>query len=155
MKKKKWKHWWDSNLRIMEKINVCSAASDSTFWAIQNDIKHFQNYTWLLNMPAYCFDFNVYKQANVNMGIRSWQLYRRFLGAISFLYHHDDVYPCADPGNFRRVWRWGGGGSKPDWLKKSSDVAFFSSFRFLSVLSLFCRGSPVTMAFSKKTIIKL
>ena len=38
----------------------------------------FQNYTWLMNMPAYCFDFNVYKQANVNMVIRSWQHYRRF-----------------------------------------------------------------------------
>ena len=40
-----------------------------------------------LNKPAYFFDFNVYKQANVNTVIRSWQHYRRFLGAISFLYH--------------------------------------------------------------------
>ena len=70
----------------------------------------FQNYTWMLNMPAYCFDFNVYKQANVNMVIRSWQNYRRFLGAVSFLSHHDNVYPCAYPGIFRRVLRWGGGG---------------------------------------------
>ena len=73
----------------------------------------FQNYTLLLNMPAYCFDFNVNKQANVNMVNRSWQHYRRFLGAISFLYHHDNVHPCVDPGNFCRVWQcvWGGGGS--------------------------------------------
>ena len=73
----------------------------------------FLNYICLLNMPAYCFDFNVYKQAIVNMVIRSWQHYRRFSGAISFLYHHDNVYPCADPGNFRRVWRLGGGGPSP------------------------------------------
>ena len=63
----------------------------------------FQNSTRLLNMPAYCFDFNVNKQANVNMVIRSWQHYRRFLGAISFLYHHDNVYPCVGFGS-------GGGG---------------------------------------------
>ena len=25
---------------------------------------------------------------------------RRFLGVISFLYHHDNVYTCADPGIF-------------------------------------------------------
>ena len=105
-------------------------------------------------MPAHCFDFNVYKQANVNMVIRSWQHYRRFLGAISFLYH-DNVYPCADPGNFRRVWRCVcvGGGIQAR-LAESSDVVFTSSF-FLLVLSLFCIGSPVIMAFSKKTIIKL
>ena len=29
----------------------------------------FQNYTRLLNMPAYCFDFNVYKQANVTWSL--------------------------------------------------------------------------------------
>ena len=29
----------------------------------------FEKYTWLLNMPAWCFDFNVYKRANVNMVI--------------------------------------------------------------------------------------
>ena len=73
-------------------------------------------------MPAYCFDFNVYKQANVNMVIRSWQHYRRFL---SFLYHHDNVYPRADPGIFRRVWRWkGGGGVQARVTKKSFDVVF-------------------------------
>ena len=38
---------------------------------------------------------------------------RRFLGAISFLYRHDNVYPCADPGIFVRwvgVGGWGVGG---------------------------------------------
>ena len=33
---------------------------------------------------------------------------RRFLGAISLLYHHDNVYTCADPGIF--VGFGGGGG---------------------------------------------
>ena len=33
---------------------------------------------------------------------------RRFLGAISLLYRHDNVYPCADPGIF--VVGGGGGG---------------------------------------------
>ena len=108
------------------KINVCSAASDSTFWAIQDDIKQFSKLHLTASLSAYCFDFNVYKQANVNMIIRSWQYYRRVLGAISFLYHHDNVYPCADPGNFRWVRRWGG--SKPDWLIKSSDVVVFFFF---------------------------
>ena len=45
---------------------------------------------------------------------------------MSFLYHHDNVYPCADPGNFRRVWRLGGGGGVQARLtEKSSDVDFF------------------------------
>ena len=35
----------------------------------------FQNHTLLLNMPPKCFDFNDYKQANVNTVIRSWQNY--------------------------------------------------------------------------------
>ena len=89
-------------------------------------------------MPAYCFDFNVYKQANVNMVIRYWQHYRRFFGAISFLHHHDNVYPCADPGNFLRVWQWGGGGGggggvQARLTEKSSDFVVFSSF--------FCKSS--------------
>ena len=82
-------------------------------------------------MAANCFDFNVYKQANVNMVIRSWQHYRRFLGAISFLYHHDNVYPCVDPGNFRRVWRWGGG-VQGRLTEKKFDVVFFFVFFFVS-----------------------
>ena len=91
------------------------------------------------------------------MDIRSWQHYRRFLGAISFLCHHDKVYPCADPGNFRRVWLCvcvcgGGGGVQARLTEKSSDVNFFLLF-FVS--PQLCRGSPVIMAFSKKTIIKL
>ena len=82
-------------------------------------------------MPAYCFDFNVYKQANVNMVIRTWQHYRRFLGAISFLSHHDNVYPCAYPGNFRRVLRWGGGGGggvQARLTEKKALTLFVSSF---------------------------
>ena len=73
-------------------------------------------------MPAYCFDFNDYKQANVNMVIRSWQHYRRFSGAISFLYHHDNLYPRADPGIFIGFGGGRGGGSPV--TKKSSDVVF-------------------------------
>ena len=103
--------------------------------------------SWLLNMPAYCFDFNVYKQANVNMVIRSWQHYRKVLGAISFLSHHDNVYPCAYPGNFRRILRWGGG-SKPDWLKKSSDVVFF--FVFCKSSTYFAEGVQWSWLFQRK-----
>ena len=33
----------------------------------------FQNHTLLLNMPSKCFDFNVYKHANVNIAIRFWE----------------------------------------------------------------------------------
>ena len=62
------------------------------------------------------------------MVIRAWQHYRRFEGAISLLYHHDNVYPRGDPGIFRRVWRWKGGGVQARLIKKSSDVVFFSSF---------------------------
>ena len=36
-------------------------------------------------MPAWCFDFNFYKQANVNMAIRSWKHYTMSLGAIGFM----------------------------------------------------------------------
>ena len=59
------------------------------------------------------------------MVIRSWQHYRRFLGAISFLYHHDNVYPCADSGIFVG---FGGGGVQARLTEKSSDVVFSSSF---------------------------
>ena len=36
---------------------------------------------WLLNMPPKCFDFNVYKQAHVNIhvAIRSWENYSDYL----------------------------------------------------------------------------
>ena len=38
----------------------------------------FQNsQTWLLNMPPEGFDFNVYKQTNVNITIRSWEKYNK------------------------------------------------------------------------------
>ena len=63
------------------------------------------------------------------MVIRSWQHYTCFLGVISVLYHHDNEYPCVDPGNFRRVWRLGGGGGvvgvQALLTEKSSDVGFF------------------------------
>ena len=56
----------------------------------------FQNYTLLLNMPAWCFDFNVYKQANVNMVIRSWQHYSKWMCsywfATIFLYFIRNLY---------------------------------------------------------------
>ena len=32
---------------------------------------HFHNHTLLLNMPPKYYDFNVYKQANVNIAIRT------------------------------------------------------------------------------------
>ena len=51
----------------------------------------FQNYTWLLNMPAYCFGFNVYKQANVNMVIRSWQHYINIV-IRSWQHHSNSIY---------------------------------------------------------------
>ena len=110
----------------------------------------FQNYTWLLNMPAYCFDFNVYKQANVNMVIRSWQHYRRFLGAISFLSHHDIVYPCAYPGNFRRVLRWvgGGGGVQARLTEKKLWCCFF--LRFCKSSADFAEGFQWSLLFSKE-----
>ena len=40
---------------------------------------------------------------------------RRFLGAISFLYHHDNVNAYADPGIFVG---FGGGGGSPNDRKK-------------------------------------
>ena len=86
----------------------------------------FKNYTCLLNMPASCFDFNVYKQANVNMVIRSWQHYRRFLGAISFstttiTYIHAWIQEIF-------VGFGGGGGVQARLSEKSSDVVFFLRF---------------------------
>ena len=74
-------------------------------------------------MPAYCFDFNVYQQANVNMVIRSWQHYRRFLGAISFLYHHNTIIHARMQEIFVG---FGGGGVQARLTeKKNSDVFFF------------------------------
>ena len=98
-------------------------------------------------MPAYCYGFNVYKQANVNMsldlestieGCKEWS---RFSTA-TLTYIHARIQEIFE--------RFGGGGMgyKPDWLKKA--LTLFFSF-------LFCKSSasPVIMAFSKKTIIKL
>ena len=98
-------------------------------------------------MPAYCFDFNVYKQTNVHMAIRSWQHYRRVLGAISFLYHHDNVYPCADPGNFRRVCRCG---VQARLTEKSSDVVFFFVFFFCKSSAYFAEGVQSSWLFQRK-----
>ena len=73
--------------------------------ATQDDMKQFSK----LHLTAeYASPMFTNKQIYVNMVIRSWQHYRRFLGAISFLYHHDNVYPCADPGNFVGFGRGGG-----------------------------------------------
>ena len=33
----------------------------------------FENYTWLLNMPAWCFDFNVYKHGHYRRANQEWQ----------------------------------------------------------------------------------
>ena len=109
----------------------------------------FQNYTCLLNMPTYCFDFNVYKQANVNMVIRSWQHYRRFLGAISFLYHHDYVYPCVDPGNFVGYGSGAGGrGVQARLTEKSFDVVVF--FFVLVSLQLILQSESSDHGFFKE-----
>ena len=92
-------------------------------------------------MSAYCVDFNVYKQANINMVIRSWQYYRRFLGAISFLYHHDNVYPCAGGSRkFSSGLAGGGGGFQARLTEKSSDVVFSSSFFFCKSSANFAEG---------------
>ena len=53
---------------------------------------------------------------------------RRFLGAISFLYHHDNVYTCADPGIFVG---FGGEGVQARLTEKSSGVFLY----------LFCKSS--------------
>ena len=98
-------------------------------------------------MPANCFDFNVYKPANVNMVIRSWQHYRRFLGAISFLYHHDNVYPCADLGNFRRF--GGEGGPSPTDCNKALTCFVFFRFFFVSP-QLILLGESSDHGFFKK-----
>ena len=93
-------------------------------------------------MPAYCFDFNVYKQANVNMDIRSWQHYK----AITFLYHQDNVYPCADPGNFRRVWRWG---VQAQLTEKKALTFFFLCF-FCKSSAYFAEGVQRSCRFQRK-----
>ena len=92
-------------------------------------------------MPAYCYGFNGYKQANVNLsldldstieGCKEWS---RFSTA-TLTYIHARIQEIFE--------RFGGGGGGP-----SPTDCFFPSF--------FCKSSasPVIMAFSKKTIIKL
>ena len=51
----------------------------------------FQNHTWLLNMPY----FNVYKQANVNIVIRSWQIYSKHFDFNLYRISHE----CFDREN--------------------------------------------------------
>ena len=55
---------------------------------------------------------------------------RRFLGAISFLYHHDNVIFMRGSRNFRGAW-WGWGPSR--MTGKNSD--------FFLLLHLFCKSS--------------
>ena len=45
------------------------------------------------------------------------------IGAISFLYRHDNVYPCADPG----IFVVGGGGGQARLTRKNLDffILFF------------------------------
>ena len=66
---------------------------------------------------------------------------RRFLGEISFLYRHDNVYTCPGPGIFVGSGGGGGGGCQARMTGKSLDVFFSSSF-VLKGLNSFCRGSP-------------
>ena len=61
-------------LRIMENDAFLPAATLSTELSILTT-KTFQNHTFPLNMPPKCFDFNVYKQTNVNIVITFWQHY--------------------------------------------------------------------------------
>ena len=79
-------------------------------------------------MPAYCFDFNVYKQAYVNMVIRSWQHYRRFKERYRF-YTTTITYIHARIQEFFVGFGGGSGeGSKPDWLKKALTLFFLFFF---------------------------
>ena len=54
---------------------VFPAASNSSYWAIQVDIKKFSKLHLTAEYTSLSFDFNVFKQANVNMVISSWQHY--------------------------------------------------------------------------------
>ena len=64
IKKNKWKHWC-----AQLKINVFSAASDSTNWAIQADIKQFSKLHLAAEYASPMFWFH----CNVNMVIRYLQ----------------------------------------------------------------------------------
>ena len=57
--------------------------------------KSLQKHTWLLNMPPKCFEFNVYKQANVNIAIRSWANNTILVYAenqVNFVWHGSNVF---------------------------------------------------------------
>ena len=75
-------------------------------------------------MPAYCFDFNVYKQANENMLIRSWQHYRRFYR----FYTTTITYIHARIQEIFVGFGGGGGGIQAQLTEKSSDVVFILLF---------------------------
>ena len=83
-------------------------------------------------MPAYCFDFNVYKQANVNMVIRLdlgstiegfKERYRFYTTTLTYIHARIQEFFVG----------FGGGGVQSRLTEKSSDVVFFSSF--------FCKSS--------------
>ena len=63
-------------LCIMENVEF-SAGGVSTYCASHAMLttNSFQNHTCLLNMPSTCFDFNVYKQTNVNIVIKPAQAF--------------------------------------------------------------------------------
>ena len=71
---------------------------------------------------------------------------RRFLGAISFLYHHDNVYTCADPGI---IVGFDGGGVQARMTGKALTFIFFFIY-FVCPQFILQRES-----ISKKTIIQL
>ena len=87
----------------------------------------FQNYTLLLNMPAYCFEFNVHKQANV----KKWLLdlgstiegfkerYRFYTTTITYIHARIQEF---------FVGFGGGRGVQARLTKKRSDVVFLFFF---------------------------
>ena len=92
----------------------------------------FQNYTWLLNIPAYCFDFNVYKQAYVNMSLDLGSTIECFkeryrFSTITITYIHSRIQEIFVGFGGGGGGRGGGAGPSPTDLKKSSDVVFFPS----------------------------
>ena len=68
MKKKTKKHLWDSNPRIMAKINVCSAGSDSIFWVKQDDIKQFSKLHLTAEYASLLFWFQCFQTSKCKQG---------------------------------------------------------------------------------------
>ena len=69
-KKKKSRHWWDSNLRIM-KNKWISAASDSTYWDKQSDIKQFSKLHLTAEYESVMFWFQCLQTSNCKHGHNS------------------------------------------------------------------------------------